>query len=164
MGNGYSYTCKNCGHEYWAHIGIGMLYPMAYEKLINDINEGKYGEERKKLLNDTAYAAVNAEEMIYICNKCNYWEIKNDPTIYAPNDPDRIENERYGNKTVKELGRVPYVMNSELKENYHAIKRYYCSCPKCGKRMHKAAGAELHRLPCPKCGESNEAESSIMWD
>ena len=149
MGNGYRYNCKKCGHEYSIHIGSGMLYPMAYEILVNDISEGKYGEDRQRAFNDTLYAAVNAEKMLYICDKCNHWEIRNDLTIYAPNDPDQIENECYGDKTVKELGCIPYVMKYDLKENFHAIKRFYCSCPECGKRMHKASdmGMESSGLP-----------------
>ena len=164
MGNGYSYKCRKCGHEYSIHIGSGMLYPMAYKSFVKDISEGKYGADRQKTLNDTLYAVVNAEETLYICDKCNHWEIRNDLTIYAPNDPDKVENERYGDKTVKELGYVPYVMENDLKENYHAIKRYYCSCPECGKRMHKAGDMEWYRLACPECGELNEVESRILWD
>ena len=87
-----------------------------------------------------------------------------DPTLYAPDNPEQILNQQFGEKTVREWGYVPYVMDYDLKEQYHVIKRIYHKCSHCGKRMHKATNAELETLPCPKCGEPNRATDFICWD
>ena len=164
MGQGYDYKCKKCKHEYSVYPGIGMRYPNAFRELLQKIEDGGYGEEWKQLLKDTPYAAANAERIVYICKKCGQWEIGQDITLYAPNNPKTIPGKQYGTKTVKDWGYVPYVMGWELKEEYHVLKRHYHKCNKCGQRMHKASEEEMQHLTCPKCGTENEVEGLIMWD
>lgn len=164
MGKGYSYKCKKCSHEYSVFLGIGMLYPIEYKEMINDMASGKYGQDCQKLMQNIPYAAVNAGNYLFSCSRCGFWEIGKDLTIYAPDDLDKISKGKYGDKTVEELGEVPYVMECDLKENYHVLKRHYHKCPKCSGRMHKASKHEMLNLPCPNCGERNEQKSTIMWD
>lgn len=164
MGHGYIYKCKKCMHEYNVHLGIGMMFPKVYRETLADISEGKYGSNLQELYNNTPYAAVDAEQVVYICNRCGSWELGIDLTLYAPNDPDSIPQKQYGAKTVAEWGNVPYVMQWDLEKEYHIVKRYYHRCSKCGKRMHKASSSELCNLPCPECGSSNQAEGMFMWD
>ena len=164
MGMGYSYICKKCGHKYSVFPGVGMMYPQVYRQKLDEIAEGAYGTERKNLVEKTSYAAIDAEEIIYICRSCNRWETGTDITLYAPDDPESISKKQYGIKTVEEWGYVPYVTGWDLKEDYHVLKRYYHKCEKCGRRMHKASEAEMQNLPCPECGETNMTEGVIMWD
>ena len=164
MGDGYGYKCKKCSHEYSVFLGIGMLYPMEYEKMVNDIVSGKYGPDVQNLMQNTPYAAVDAGNRLFSCSRCGFWEVGKDLTIYAPDDSDMIIMKKYGDKTVGKLGEVPYVMGSDLKENYHVLKRHYHKCPQCGGRMHKAGKHEILNLPCPNCGERNEQKSTIIWD
>lgn len=164
MGQGYRFVCKKCDCLYFASYGIGMMYPQAYRKLLEEIENGKYGKEWQQLLKDNPYAAVNAEIIVYICKECGHWETGQDITLYAPNNPDSIPKKQYGIKTIEEWGYVPYVTASDLKEEYHVLKHYYHKCSKCGKRMHKASDDEIQHLPCPKCGTENEAEGGLLWD
>ena len=159
MGKGYSFKCKNCGQEYGVGFGAGYFYSATYRKKIDEIRSGKLSEQRKELLEKTPYAAISAENVLYVCGDCGNWKLDTDYTLYAPNDPESIAKERFGEKTVEELGYVPYVTSWDLRESYHAIKRYYCSCDKCGKRMHKVPENRLKSLRCPKCGTLNEPES-----
>ena len=71
MGMGYSYICKKCGHKYSVFPGVGMMYPHVYRQKLAEIAEGAYGTERKNLVEKTSYAAIDAEEIIYICRSCN---------------------------------------------------------------------------------------------
>ena len=164
MGMGYSYKCKKCGHKYSVFPGVGRMYPKVYRKKLDQIAEGAYGTEWMNLFQKTPYAAINAEEIIYICSSCNRWETGTDITLYVPNDPEIISKNRYGIKTVKKWGDVPYVTSWDLKENYYVLERYYHKCEKCGRRMHKASQTEIQNLTCPKCGGPNTAEGTIMWD
>ena len=164
MGHGYTYKCDKCHYEYSVYLGIGMRHPVVYIRKLDEIDEGKHGAEWQELYRQTPYAAIDAANVIYICTDCNYWEKGTDITLYAPNDPESIPHKQYGEKTVSEWGYVPYVMDWELKEAYHVLKRYYHRCSRCGKRMHKATDAELRKLPCPKCGYTNEVAMPLMWD
>ena len=71
MGTGYSYKCKKCGHKYSVFPGVGMMYPRVYRRKLDQIAEGAYGTEWMILFQKTPYAAINAEEIIYICRSCN---------------------------------------------------------------------------------------------
>lgn len=164
MGEGYSYTCKKCKHEYSVLLGSGMMYTNVYRRILDDISRGKYGSELQELYNSIAYAAVDGERVVYICNGCCSWELGTDVSLYAPNDPDSIPQKQFGIKTVAEWGYVPYVMRRDLEENYHLVKRQYHHCSKCGKRMHKASSKELKALPCPECGSENRFEGILYWD
>ena len=164
MGQGYSYQCKKCHHKYAVSLGSGMMYPIVYEEKLAEINKGSYGAEWKELCEKTEYAAINADTVIYVCNACNRWEPGTDITLYAPNNPRIIARRSYGIKTVEEWGYVPYVTDTQLKRDYHLLKRYFHKCEKCGRRMHKASTKELKNLPCPQCGEPNTIDGTIMWD
>ena len=157
MGRGYVYKCKKCQNEYTVGFGAGFMYPEEYQSMLKDIASGKYGEEWNDALTNTPGAAINAETVIYICNSCNTWEEGRDITLYAPNNPEITA-------AAEKLGVVPYVMGSDLKSDYHVIKRYFKKCNKCGKRMHKAVMHETENLCCPKCGAANKANDMFFWD
>ncbi len=164
MGQGYCYTCKKCKHEYSVHLGIGMRFPIVYRDILADISDGEYGSELQELYNNTPYAAIDGERVVYICDGCGSWKLGTDVSLYAPNDPDSIPQKQFGIKTVEEWGYVPYVMRWDLQKEYHLVKRKYHRCSKCGKRMRKASSEELKNLPCPECGSENQAEDALMWD
>ena len=164
MGQGYSYRCKKCGHEYSVDPGMGMLYPNVFRERLAEIAEGAYGTELKDLIDNTDYAAIDASSVVYICSYCNRWELGTDVTLYAPNDPESIAKKQYGILTVEEWGYVPYVTRWNLEREYHVLKRYYHKCEKCGRRMHKASDYEEQNLSCPKCGEPNSTDRFFFWD
>ena len=51
MGQGYCYTCKKCKHEYTVHLGVGMMYPTVYRRLLEAISNGEYGSELQEIYN-----------------------------------------------------------------------------------------------------------------
>ncbi len=164
MGSGYGFKCKKCGCDYNIHCGIGMMFPTVYKSCIDDVKKGVYGDEWKSIASCEKYFAVDASLNLYICNKCNNWNTQYSMSIYKPKSDNDIINKRYGEKTVKELGYVPYVTPFDLKDDYTFIKSYIHKCDKCGHRMHKVDIDHLSSLPCPKCGSENNELDMIRWD
>ena len=165
MGKGYCFTCKKCGCEYQVFSGVGFLFPDFYRDEIVKIANGEFGSELEEAYEKTRWAVINADHVVYVCNSCKHWSLEIDHTLYAPNDPEKIAKKKYGEKTVEGWGYVPYVFSSELKEDYHVIRRHYQKCEYCRRRMHKATKEETRFLPCPECGEINEeGGSAIYWD
>ena len=60
--------------------------------------------------------------------------------------------------------KVPYVMKSELEQEYHLIKEYTHICSKCGGAMRKISDNIPSTLSCPKCCTDNEVADLMMWD
>ncbi len=164
MGKGYSFKCKHCGADYYASQGIGFMFPKVYEERIQDISSGKYGDKLKELFEKTPYAAIDASESVYVCNACNYWEQGTDLTLYTPKDPESFASNEACNKAAEKNREMPYVMPGALKDEYKVERRFYHTCQKCGKRMHKANEDEMRNLPCPKCGTVNELNGFLLWD
>lgn len=164
MGMGYAYKCDKCGNEYSVTLGSGMLYPEEYERLTIEIKEGKYGEKLKALFKNTPYAAVDADRFLYLCKNCGHWEVLHDPTIYAPKDPEVITKKKYGEKTIEEWGKIPYMSRWDLQNEYRVLKRHYWSCPECGKRMRKQRDEFDMMLKCPECNTINYTKGCTMWD
>lgn len=164
MGTGHGFTCKKCGYYYEISLGIGMMFPKVYQSCIRDIKVGKYGEEWKTLARRQKYIAVDAEEYLYVCESCRNWKTDMDLSLYEPKEPDKILNEQFGIKTVKEWGYVPYVMSRELEEDYSLLKAYVHKCDRCGKIMHKFNAEQISSLWCPKCGTENKKSELFRWD
>ena len=166
MGCGVGFKCSKCGKEYETHTGIGMGFPMVYKRTIDEVKNGRYGEEWKRLALSEDFVAVDAERYLYICEKCGYWTVDLDLSLYAPNDPETIKTMQYGEKTVEEWGKVPYVMRWDLEQDYHLLKKRIHKCKKCGDSMRIATSEEEYRLPCPECGGTPEKGSicEINWD
>ena len=165
MGTGYNFKCKKCHYEYMLFLGIGMRFPSKYRECLNDIKEGKYGEEWKQLALSQEYIAVDASKYLYFCNFCGNWEISYSLSLYKPKDPNSVLNQQFGIKTVREWGYVPYVTPHELEHDYTFIKSYVHKCSKCGKRMHKTDTEQLTSSACPKCGTQNRLfNEKIYWD
>lgn len=59
MRAGFSFTCQKCGNEYRAFLGSGMMYPSIYERVLGEIQSGKYGAELQELSNTIPYVAVS---------------------------------------------------------------------------------------------------------
>ena len=171
MGIGYEFTCEKCGHTYDVMLGSGFLLPSVYEEAIEDIREGKMGEEYREILLENPWAAVDCENELYKC-RCGNWSVEQCNDLYLPKDPEAVRKMKYGEKTAEELGELPYVMQWELKENFTLARQREHRCKKCGREMRKILRPEAYvrryGLPCPKCGEKNRfvlGETPVMyWD
>ena len=70
MGMGKIFKCENCGESFITMMGIGMNFPFEYQEIVNDIKNGKYGEEFKDLMLSREGVVVDLEKCLYICDKC----------------------------------------------------------------------------------------------
>lgn len=158
MGDGIKFMCSECGKEYSASWGIGFNFPRVYIKCLLAVKKGKYGSKWKELYLNNQYVAVNADTHVYLCKKCGYWVVEEDLSLYIPNNLDVIS------KKIKERGKDYYVMEDELKNEYHLLKRRIHKCSNCGKVMHKANFEEIDKLKCPKCGGKPRLFNFCFWD
>ena len=164
MGKGYFYKCKKCKKEYLAELGIGMSFPNVYREVMADVKSGKYGDEFSNIANSREYVVVDAGCEVYICEHCDKWYSEYVLNLYEPKNTDRISKKLYGNKTVEELGYIPFVIPHILRANYRLLKRYVHHCPDCGKITHKASKKEILTLPCPYCKAKNNETGELFWD
>ena len=166
MGSGMEYRCRSCGNTYYACFGIGMFFPEEYAKVLKKIKKGKYGKELQEIALNTPHVAVDAETYLYECRKCGNWRIEEGLSLYEPDDFELLKDIEFGQKTVRQLGEMPYVMWSDIRKYYHIVKRYVHKCDKCGSRMHKLTVDEIDSLPCPKCGGEPDEDftTDIRWD
>lgn len=166
MGSGIGLKCSKCGKKYYANTGIGFLFPQVYRETLADVKSGKFGEEWKDLASSEELVAVDAEDYLYICGKCGHWVVEKGLSLYAPNDINALMKKKYGDKTVKDRGEVPYAMSDDLEDDYHLLKEWIHKCPKCGKSMHVATWDEETSLHCPKCGGApvDGYIDAVKWD
>lgn len=162
MGYEYTYTCKKCGHEYFASFGVGMLYSKKYAEVVQAARDGKYGEEWKVLMNSCKDMAIDASLDAYIC-KCGSWKNEENLSIYAPIAIENIDNEQLNFSASQDMEEIPCVW--DLNEGYQLIKEYIHKCDKCGMTMHRIDDSEAPALPCPMCGTVNSCYPClILWD
>ncbi len=153
MGIGIEFTCNKCGHDYCAISGIGFGFPNEYQETVEEIKNGKYGKDWKRLFESTPGAAINAEKEFYVCPDCGAFDTEPNLAVYAPKDPTSPKDEE-----INEY-HTPY----ELQTDYHLVKSYIHKCPKCGKRMHKYRVTDY--LRCPECNEGQmEPSGQLLWD
>ena len=161
MGQGYKYVCKKCGEEYDIHTGLGMMFPNVYAKTMKDISEGRQGNSRKDLFKKIPYLAVDAEDYYYECEDCGCWSVEQGLDLYRPKDVEKIKKQQFGEKTVEELGYVPYVMGYDFKTDYVLLEKYEHKCPKCHGLMKKRSKTVIS---CPNCGTKNRPAGGVDWD
>ena len=161
MGYGYRYKCESCGKAYDVYAGIGCLLPQEYKKTLNDVAKGKYGKQAKDHFEKTPYIAVDAERRYFECESCGHWDILPGLDLYEPKDVGKLRKKEYGNRSVKELGEVPYVMPDELKTEYKLVLKYEHCCPKCKGIMKRR---NIRNVCCPKCGKKNRPIQDVLWD
>lgn len=167
MGKGYGLICSECGNSYEVFLGCGMGFPVEYKKLVQDIEAGRYGKEWQELAAQTEHFAIDAENHLFRCENCGFWKCSPSLSIYAPRNVKKVLSTQYGEKTVREWGRAPYVMTADLKSDYTLVKERIHTCDHCGHdmRMFSDRGAGHAALKCPDCGGKLERDPyAILWD
>ena len=153
MGFGYAFICEKCNETFFACSGYGMNFPAYYQEVIQDIENGTYGDEWNDTLCSRPSIAVDAECYIYKCSKCGHWEVAASLSLYVPRTEEIVG-----------VNDNDFVCPDSLKQYYRCIRRYNHKCPECGSRMKKAATEqEESMLPCPKCGAVCHGEP-VLWD
>ena len=157
-------------------LGVGMGYPRTYQEALNDIRIGKYGEEMKRLANETELVTVDASYRAYCCDGCGHIESKLCFDLYKPNDIESAKktvvvrqtvDESKVDKTVEEFGEWPLWWPGLFKNggDYVLLKRYEHTCPICKNVMDLIDVDTIEDMKCPKCGETYKYDGeTAMWD
>lgn len=177
MGTGYTLRCKRCGYKISANLGVGFLFPMAYQEAMEAARDGKLGKTVQQFLQEHPDGALNIESVFLQCPDCGTLESGPDLSMYIRN-PD-IPRREHGRWSVPApFEEMDYVSPMELEqENTYILYAPGHICEKCGKPMksitdndlmEKDIGAEKKRgrtgVACPCCGRSLWIDGVMMWD
>lgn len=162
MGLGIEYRCSKCDQQYEVSLGFGFLYRMTYKNVVDEIHNGKYGQELKDLMNSTDNVAVDAVETLFYCSECGSWEVLPDLSLYIACNDIAIEDVKQGSPVIPTIERKDF-------PQYRLLKKYDHICPKCNKPMQGVNDNEYNklsglRLSCPKCSGELNCSSAFHWD
>ncbi|MGI6042044.1 MAG: hypothetical protein ACOYBH_07475 [Candidatus Alectryocaccobium sp.] len=138
MGYGFEVKCKKCKFKQMYLLGVGMMFPEVYRRIVESVRNGEYGE------------VIRAEQRLYQCSYCNNIEQDYDLSLYLNK-----------NETASEYGYWSY--DGDFNHEYKFVKSYVHKCSKCSKRMHVVKNYENTTLPCPKCGSNLKMDYGIRW-
>jgi len=170
MGYSKHYRCASCGFEEDLLLGFGFSYRKCTQELYAAIEQGAYGDGWRELFASSPLAGVSAEQTVFVCEGCGYWDVLEDPSIFEPDDPAEALEE------LRERAADPdwtwgHRPNTLLGLEYHLAHEYEAQCPCCGKKMRPLRMDEgtdpADPLVCPKCGAKNRFTYGlhfINWD
>lgn len=151
MGYGFEVKCKKCKFKQMYLLGVGMMFPEVYRRIVESVRNGEYGEEWKECFKKNTGAVIRAEQRLYQCSYCNNIEQDYDLSLYLNK-----------NETAPEHGYWLY--DGDFNHEYKFVKSYVHKCSKCSKRMHVVKNYENTTLPCPKCGSNLKIDYGIRLD
>lgn len=73
---------QKCKYKGEYHLGVGMMFPRVYQRIVEAVRAGEYGEEWKKFFGEKMGAAIMAEQRLYQCSACNLLEQEYDLSLY----------------------------------------------------------------------------------
>ena len=189
MGYGSLMSCMKCQKNYQLFTGCGMEYFLEYKRLMAQIRKGKFGPKMQKIVLDDDFVAVDAEQKLYVCDKCGYWNVEKACHLYKPksraaviqNQIDKFADDEFFKsisydeekneiRTVDgvlvPLSRVfPEVyLWGENRKNYTRILKVNHQCAKCSEIMRETNEDEKVELKCPDCGGDMWESGSVCWD
>lgn len=83
MGYGLITKSKKCKYKGQFHFGVGMMFPRIYQRIVEEVRSGEYGEEWKLFFEENLGAAIMAEQRLYQCSACNHLEQDCDLSLYC---------------------------------------------------------------------------------
>lgn len=169
MGFGMGFCCPHCGHKFSIGLGVGFFFDKEFQKTNEAAKNGDYGEEWQQLMNSEELVVTDSESYFYKCERCCYWEVDKDLSLYVAIDPEKMWNRQYGTKTAREWGKIPYAYVRTEKEDWRLLKKRSHVCPDCEHEMkcYTNTDAEAFReLRCPACDKVFETRepSVFFWD
>jgi len=167
MGQGFSIKCKKCGFTFDANFGVGFMFPVVYEEMIEKGRSGELGEEVKSFLEDNKYGTLDVENIVLRCTECGNLETGYDLSMYVPyNDeyvPDSEKKVRWSVAFPAEG--MKYVSPVDLKEHYKKVIDYPHKCSNCSGKMMLIKKEDFDKIPCPECdGIMNQTDECFFWD
>ena len=89
MGSGCTMKCPQCGYEFGRSEGVGFMFPMVYQELVQKAKNGELGEEIKLFFSEHPDGAINADRTTLVCNECGNLSGDYDLTMYISNGEKR---------------------------------------------------------------------------
>lgn len=161
MGDGLVLRCEKCGKRYPLMLGVGMGYPMEYDKIMEKLFKGEFGANLQRIVESTDNVVVDAMNYLYVCEKCDFFNIYNALDLYQVINEDMIKESI--NEDKKWLNGWHFFKHDA--KNFRILKRVKHACPNC-KRCMKRYGEtdEIPTLKCPECHEKLVEGGYICWD
>ncbi len=86
MGSGYSLKCRKCGYEFSANLGVGFMFPLAYQETMEAGKAGKLGKEVKRFLEEHPDGVMDCSSVILQCSECGALGCGPDLSMYVPGE------------------------------------------------------------------------------
>lgn len=98
MGSGLIYHCEKCGDSYSIMLDSGMGYPIVYDEIMEQLFEGKFGKNLQKIVTETKNVVVDAKEYLFVCEKCDYFDVHHGLDLYQVKNEKLIKESTDENK------------------------------------------------------------------
>lgn len=175
MGEGYGFSCKNCGYTFQANLGIGFMFPSVYEEVMNKARSGKLGTDVQKFLMEHPDGALNCGTAVLRCTKCRELETDLSYDMYVPKRKQQAEPKDGELSSAFPFEGAKYVMPMDLISDYDLVQRYPHRCAKCNGEMESISKGKQTRygyeevidkrkLRCPHCRQPLVMSNVLMWD
>ena len=175
MGRGYSLQCRKCGYELSANLGVGFMFPLAFQEMTEAGKTGKLGEEVRQFLEEHPDGVLDCDTVILQCSECGALECGPDLTMYVPGEDTPPPSSGNWSVGCPHEG-SSYVAPWDL-DRYKLFGLYDHRCDKCKGKMKiikekefekLICGADFDQHPtkihCPECREPLWLSDLIMWD
>lgn len=167
MGDGICTKCTNCGYEFDAYFGVGMLFPFVYQETIVKAKTGELGEVTKEFIEKYPDGAFDCENVVIKCDNCNMYDVALDSSMHVLKDK-LFKPSKYNWTYSGETDGTAYVTDEQLKDHYEKIADYSHKCKYCGgkARINKSFEQDVYknRINCPKCNGLMTSDEVFDWD
>jgi len=169
MGRGYECKCNKCGYSFGANLGVGFLFPMVYQKTVDAMKNGEYGEQGRKFFEEHPDGAVECDNVVARCTCCGKFGRVPNLTMYVPKkeyNPLNAESKGIWSTAFPFEG-ADYVSWMDLEKYYDLYEKYDHRCPECGgsaEIIDFEKQLEARELKCPNCDGTMETTGILMWD
>ena len=169
MGSGYVIKCKECGFSYDVSIGIGFLYSDVCDKILEDMKNGKFGEDFKESANTITNPAIHQSDELFVCDNCGFWRASEIIDLCSPIETKKKKKCLFWIKDIlndepKEI--TSYVMTAQIGRTHQIVRSVEHKCDCCRTNMHPIEESNIRRfnLRCPKCHEQLLISFPYDWD
>ena len=152
MGIIVGYHCSNCSMNQQFRIGVGMMYPRAYQAAVAAAKNGEYGDILEKFFAEHPDGAIDISDTVVCCQSCGRFENVDDFSMYIPKS-DKQEPHHGIWSVALPASDVDYVTPNELKEHYTLYAEYPHKCRKCQEKAQVITEIleKSTEIYCPKC-------------
>ncbi len=162
MGYGETNKCSECGYEFRASYGIGMLFSTVYKDTVDKAKKGELGEEVREFFEKNEDAAMDSEMIVLCCEECGHLENKKDLTLYILDEKKRDEAEIGCSYLGIPKHKRDCETHKDLVNCYIEVAKYPHKCEQCGGKMKILRKND--ELFCPRCKIPLMKNGWFLWD